>query len=83
MTVSIGLDRVGSNCFFSLIVGRVGLGQSANGLGWIGSHKMDPSISTPADVEPSALETTIFYCFMGFISALTYYLLLLITLAQL
>jgi len=23
-------------------VGWVGLGQSADGLGWIGSHKMDP-----------------------------------------
>ena len=23
-------------------MGRVGLGQSADGLGWIGSHKMDP-----------------------------------------
>jgi len=35
-------------------------------------------ISTPADIAPSALETTIFYCFMGYISALTYYLLLLL-----
>ena len=25
-----------------VVVGRVGLGQSADGLGWIGSHKMDP-----------------------------------------
>ena len=33
-------------------------------------------ISTPADIAPSALETIIFYCFMGYISALTYYLLL-------
>jgi len=30
-------------------------------------------ISTPADIAPSALETIVFYCFMGFISALTYY----------
>ena len=31
-------------------------------------------ISTPADIAPSALETIIFYCFMGYIiSALTYY----------
>ena len=27
---------------FPLVVGLVGLGQSADGLGWIGSHKMDP-----------------------------------------
>jgi len=39
MTVSIGLGRVGSK-FFHLY--WVGLGQSADGLGWIGSHKMDP-----------------------------------------
>ena len=36
------------------------------------------NISTPADIAPSTLETIIFYCFMGYISALTYYLLLLI-----
>jgi len=36
-------------------------------------------ISTPADIAPSALETIIFYCFVGYISAPTYYLLLLIT----
>ena len=49
-------------------------------------HKKDNSclqaltkdISTPADIAPSALETIVFYCFMGYISALTYYLLLLI-----
>jgi len=35
-------------------------------------------ISTPADIAHSALETIIFYCFMGYISALTYYLLLFI-----
>jgi len=35
-------------------------------------------ISTPADIAPSALETIIFYRFTGYISALTYYLLLLI-----
>jgi len=34
-------------------------------------------ISTPADIAPSALETIVFYCFVGYISALTYYLLLL------
>ena len=28
--------------FFQFLVGWVGLGQSADGLGWIGSHKMDP-----------------------------------------
>jgi len=33
----IGLGRVGSK-----ILGWVELGQSADGLGWIGSHKMDP-----------------------------------------
>ena len=32
-------------------------------------------ISTPADIAPSALETIIFYCFVAYISALTYYLL--------
>ena len=35
-------------------------------------------ISTPADIALSALQTIIFYCFMGYISALTYYLLLII-----
>ena len=30
-------------------------------------------ISTPADIAPSTLETTILYCFTGYISALTYY----------
>jgi len=39
-------------------------------------------ISTPADIAPSALETIIFYCFMGYISALTYYLLLIIIITQ-
>jgi len=39
-------------------------------------------ISTPADIAPSALETTIFYCFMGSISELTYYLLLIINLVD-
>ena len=34
-------------------------------------------MSTPADIAPSALET-MFYCFVGCISALTYYLLLLL-----
>ena len=33
-------------------------------------------ISTPADIAPSAIETIVFYCFIGYISALTYYLLL-------
>ena len=37
----IALGRVGSK-FFPLLVGRVGLRQSADELGWIGSHKMDP-----------------------------------------
>jgi len=35
-------------------------------------------ISTPADIAPSAIETIICYRFTGYISALTYYLLLLI-----
>jgi len=34
-------------------------------------------ISTTADIAPSALETRIFYCFMGYISALTLLLLLI------
>jgi len=50
MTVSIGLGRVGSN-FFSLVVGWVGLGQSADGLGWVGLHKMDPW-TTVVDFHP-------------------------------
>jgi len=43
--VSMGwVDPYGSGWFqiFQLIVGWVGLGKSADGLGWIGSHKMDP-----------------------------------------
>jgi len=38
-------------------------------------------IATPADIAATALglRTIIFYCFMGYISALTYYLLLLIS----
>jgi len=40
MTVSIGLGRMGP--FFSLVLGWIGLGQSADGLGWVESHKMDP-----------------------------------------
>ena len=34
MTVSIGLGPI-----FSLVVGWVELGQSADGLGWVGSQK--------------------------------------------
>ena len=41
MTVSIGLGRFWVQTF-SLVVGFVGLGQSADGFGWVGSHKMDP-----------------------------------------
>jgi len=33
-------------------------------------------ISTPADIARSALETILFCCFMAYMSALTYYLLL-------
>jgi len=36
----IGLDLVVRN--FPLVVGWVGLGHSADGLGWIGSHRIDP-----------------------------------------
>jgi len=36
MTVSIAVGS-GWVQFFSLVVGRVGLGQSADGLGWVGS----------------------------------------------
>jgi len=36
------LGWVGLGPIFSLIVGWVGLGQSADGMGWVGSHKMDP-----------------------------------------
>jgi len=36
-----GLGRLGSK-FFPRVAGWVGLGQSNDGLGWIGSHKMDP-----------------------------------------
>jgi len=43
----------------------------------IAVFKRSPDISTPADIAPSALQTIIFYCFMGYISALIYYLLLL------
>jgi len=42
MTVSIGLGRVGSKVFHLSLQGCVGLGQSADWLGWVGSHKMDP-----------------------------------------
>jgi len=38
----IGLGRVGSNFFTCSGLGWVALGHSADGLGWIGSHKMDP-----------------------------------------
>ena len=42
MRSCIGLGRVRSK-FFPLVVGWDGLGQSADGLGWIGSHKIDPT----------------------------------------
>ena len=41
------------------------------------AQALTKDISTPADIAPSALETIIFYCFMGCINALTCYLLLL------
>jgi len=34
--------------FFPLVVGWVGLGQSDDGLGWIGSHEMDPRTTASA-----------------------------------
>ena len=42
MTVSIELGRVGSNFFTCSGLGWVGLGQLADGLAWVGSHRMDP-----------------------------------------
>jgi len=42
------------------------------------AQALTKDISTPSDIAPSALETIIFYCFMGHISALTYYLSLLL-----
>jgi len=39
-------------------------------------------ISTPADIAPSTLETIIFYCLMGYISALTYYLSLITSISR-
>jgi len=42
------------------------------------AHKDIYKLTPPADIAPSALETIIFYCFMGYISALTYYSLLLL-----
>jgi len=41
----------------------------------IAFFKRSLDIYTPADIAPSALETIIFYYFMGYTSALTYYLL--------
>jgi len=40
-------------------LGWVGLGQSANGLGWVGSHKMDPwtTLSDPVLREQSQAAT--------------------------
>ena len=53
MTVSIGL---GPN--FPLVVGWVGLGQSADGLGWIGSHKMDSCTTLSLGFRPAVTTTT-------------------------
>jgi len=36
------LSCIGLGPNFPLVVGWIGLGPSADGLGWIGSHKMDP-----------------------------------------
>jgi len=35
---------------FLLVVGWIGLGQSAGGFGWIGSHKIDPQTTLTAMV---------------------------------
>jgi len=47
---------------FSLVVGWVGLGQLADRLGWVGSHKMDPwttlDCTTRCSTEP-------FHCPVG------------------
>jgi len=39
---------------FPLIMGWVGSGQSANGLGWIGSHKMHPWRDNSVQLRTSA-----------------------------
>ena len=49
MTVTIGLCWIQT---FSLVVARVGLGHSADGLGWIGSHKMDPWLTLTRSTQP-------------------------------
>jgi len=55
------------------------LNSSASGNQSICLQALTKDISIPADIAPSALETIIFYCSMGYICALTYYLLLIIT----
>jgi len=52
LNVLVVLRLVGFGPNFPLVMGWVGLGQSADGLGWIGSHKMDPRTTL---VWPSAL----------------------------
>jgi len=52
---------------FPLVVGWVGLGQSADGLGWIGSHEMDPWTTlsqshTPPSNSNTLLEQTSHRC---------------------
>jgi len=49
-TVSSTVSCIGLGQIFPFVVGWVRLGQSADGLGWIGSHKMD-SERTPHVVE--------------------------------
>jgi len=42
LNLLVVLVWVGLGPIFSLVVGWVGLCQSVDGLGWIGSHKVDP-----------------------------------------
>jgi len=40
--VGLGWVGLGRDFLISIRLGWVGLGQPVDGLGWIGSHKMDP-----------------------------------------
>jgi len=42
LLVVLGRVELGPDFSTCSDLGRVGLSQSADGLGWIGSHKMDP-----------------------------------------
>jgi len=50
------LGRVGWVQILPLVVGWVVLGQSADGLGWIGSHKIDPW-TTDTRSEPTVVHS--------------------------